>query len=585
MKKFEPDLDPDPVTLGRVRSGSIRLQRTSLARSLSLRGRRREARRNTPANFYSNFYVEEKLSSIDYFLASEFFRVVVSLSEEKEEKLQFQSLLETPIRLESWCLFDQKKPALQLMVFGGMDWAEMIKTDAGIDWGKASHVYMNIVSCESVDLQIKATLQLARLAKHAPETILASIVPFLVDLLSSTPRMQEAAAYALHCVACQHDGRLCPMIGQLGAIPLLAELLRTSKEGFQKTLLRCLRTLVTFDGPNRVILAVSDGFEITLDLLSRCTDDRRRRYLLEILSALAMVREVRRALEAFSALGFLVEALSCGKMISRSRAAQTIGVLGISRRRKHTLVDLGVIPALIEFFKEGDSSDKLVAANALGIISSHVDFLRLVVRSGAIPLYVELLKGPEPRGKDIAEDAFCLLAVEEENAVMISEQMVRILVGDSAEAIAAALDIIWDLAGYKHSINVVRESGAIPVIVGLLQHMNDDIREKAFGAIAQLSYDAANREAMVEVGAIPILIDNLTSDWEEVREYASECLLNFTEDSVFREEVSEVHAIPSFLFIQERLIRLRASDEHMLRSMSMMEAVQLADEAAQLDDD
>ncbi|CAD5173678.1 uncharacterized protein LOC135583100 [Musa acuminata AAA Group] len=448
-----------------------------------------------------------------------------------------------------------------------MGWAQMIGNDAGIDWDQAVHVYMNVIACESEDLQIKATIQLARLSKDAPEAILASTIPVLVDLLSSTSRMQEAAVYALSCIAHKHDGRLCPMICQLEAISLLLRLLPTSKEGLRRTLLKCLRTLVSFDGPSRLILAANGGLDITLDLLSRCTDDTRR-YLLEILTALALLREVRRVLTGFDVLRFLVEALSNGKMISRARAAQTIGVLAISRRVRQKLVDLGVIPALIGFLKEADSSYRLVAGNALGIISSHVDYLRPVAQAGAIPLFVELLKGPEPLGKEIAEDAFCVLAVEEENGVMITEEMVRVLEGDADDAKGAALDIVWDLAGYRHSISVVRESGAIPVLVDLLRNMDGNLREKASGAIAQLSYDAANREAIVEAGAIPVLIDLLRGDPEEVREYAAECLLNFAEDPLHRERVSEAYAVPSFLAIQDRLIRIRASDEHIFRSMS-----------------
>lgn len=439
---------------------------------------------------------------------------------------------------------------------------------SSINWHQAVQVYMNTIACESEDLQLKATLQLARVSKNAPETILVATIPALVDLLSSTPRMQAAAAYALGCIAPKYDGRLCPMIGQLGAIPSLVRLINTSEEVFQKVLLRCLRALVSFDGPNREILMVSDGLEMTLDFLCRCTDERRR-YLLEILSALSMLRQVRRVLVGFGAIEFVVEALSNGKMISRIRAAQTIGMVGISRRVRHMLVENGVIPALVALFNEANSLDRLVAANALGVISSHVDYLKPVAQGGAISLYVELLKGPEPLGKEIAEDAFCVLAVEEENAVMISEQMVRILEGNSEEAKSAALDILWDLSGYKHSISVVRASGAIPIMVGLLQNMDSDLKEKASGAIAQLSYDAANREAIVEAGAIPVLINLLRGEPEELREFAAECLLNFAEDPFYRRQVREAYSIPSFLAIQNRLIRIRASDEHVFRSMTM----------------
>lgn len=455
-----------------------------------------------------------------------------------------------------------------------MDWKQMSQTDSGIDWNQAAHVYENIIACEDETSQVKATLELARLSKDAPEPVLAGIVPILVDLLDSSHFMiQAAATYALCRLARRPDGNLCPRIGQFGAIPPIIRLLPESNDCIQRTLLKCLSAVVAFDSPNRVILARNGGLEIILDLLSACADDMKQ-YLLEILSALAMLREVRRIIINLGGLPFLLEAVSSGKLSSRTRAAQAIGLLGVARRVRHMLVDLGVIPALIQLLRDGDASSKLIAGNALGIISSHFDYLRPVVQAGAIPLYVEMLKGPEPLGKEITEDVFCILAVAEDNAVLILDELVRILRGNEEEAKSAAVDVLWDLSGYKHSISVVKESGAIPILIELLQNGNNDIREKAAGTIAQLSYEGVNMEAMAEAGVIPVLIDLLRGDSEELREYAGEALINFAEVPLYHERVSEAFDIPSFLVIQDRLNRIRASDEHMVRSMRLMSAEQ-----------
>ncbi|XP_038978274.1 U-box domain-containing protein 11-like [Phoenix dactylifera] len=184
-------------------------------------------------------------------------------------------------------------------------------------------------------------------------------------------------------------------------------------------------------------------------------------------------------------LPFLLEAVSSGKLFSMTLAAQAIGLLGVARR---------VWP---------------------------------VVQAGAIPTYVELPREPEPLGKEIAVDVFCVLAVAEENAVLIVEELVRILQGNEEAAKSAAVDVLWDLSGYKHSISIVRESGAIPLLTELLRNGNGDLREKAAGTIAQLSNEGVNREAMVEAGAIPVLIDLLRGhSEEELREYARQVLIN-----------------------------------------------------------
>nr|XP_029117899.1 uncharacterized protein LOC105035818 [Elaeis guineensis] len=209
-----------------------------------------------------------------------------------------------------------------------MDWKQMILTDAGIDWDQAAHVYESIIACEDETFRVKATLELARLSKDAPEPVLAGLVPILVDLLGGSHFMihAAAAAYALCCLACRADGNLCPRIGQFGAIPLILRLLSESNDCIRRTLLKCLSAIVAFDSPNRVILARNGGLEIILDLLATCTDDMKR-YLLEILSALAMLREVRRVIINLGGLPFLLEAVSSGKLSSRTRAAQGIGLL------------------------------------------------------------------------------------------------------------------------------------------------------------------------------------------------------------------------------------------------------------------
>ena len=121
-------------------------------------------------------------------------------------------------------------------------------------------------------------------------------------------------------------------------------------------------------------------------MLNSC-NDATRRYLLEILSALTLMREVRRVLSSLGGLRFLVKLARFGSMVSRERACQAIGLLGVMRCARHRLVELGVIPVLVELFRVGDSTTKLVAGTSLGVISSHVDYIGLVAEAGAIPLY------------------------------------------------------------------------------------------------------------------------------------------------------------------------------------------------------
>ncbi|KAF8391660.1 hypothetical protein HHK36_023967 [Tetracentron sinense] len=460
-----------------------------------------------------------------------------------------------------------------------MDRSESSRVEMGTDWDEALHLYEKVIACESEALQVRATIKLGRLSNYAPENELARTVPILVELLGSplsnlNPSIQEAAAYCLKCIACKGDGGLAIVIGQSGVVPSLLRLLPNSDGRFRRVLIKSLWSIVTFGSLNRIIVVRNGGLEIVLNLFSSCTDSTRQ-YLLEILSSLALLREVRRVFIHLGGLPLLIESARCGNMISRARASQAIGLLGVTRRVRRMLVDLGVIPVLIELLRDGDNSTKLIAGNALGIIASHIDYLRPVAQAGAIPLYAELLGGPEPLGKEIAEDVFCILAVAEVNAVAIAEHLVRILRGNNDEAKAAAADVLWDLSGYKHSVSVVQNSGAIPILVDLLRDGNGDVREKVSGAVAQLSYDAADRGALADAGVIPLLINLLQGESEELKDNAAEALINFSEDPLQRDRISEAFDIPSFQNIQNRLIQIRASDEHMVRSLRQMSIEQL----------
>lgn len=316
--------------------------------------------------------------------------------------------------------------------------------------------------------------------------------------------------------------------------------------------------------------------ELIIGLLSSCTEDTRR-YLLEILSVLALRRDVRKALTRLRALHYVVEAAGFGSMVSRERACQAIGLLGVTRQARRMLVELGAIPVLVAMFRDGDHATKLVAGNSLGVISAHVDYIRPVAQAGAIPLYAELLEGPDPSGKEIAEDVFCILAVAEANAVEIAGHLVRILREGDDEAKASAADVMWDLSGYKHTTSVVRDSGAIPILVELLGSGSEDVKVNVSGAFAQLSYDGTDRMALAEAGAVPILIDlmNDVDEVEELRDNAAEALVNYYVDPLYHDSVSDAINVPSFRNMQNRLTHIRASNEHMARSLRRMSVEQL----------
>lgn len=459
-----------------------------------------------------------------------------------------------------------------------MDQTESNAPSASFDWDNLFHSYEEIINNGTEDLKLRATVKLASLLDCVPKHLLLLTVPILIGLLEGVSRtpgpLQEAAAYCLKRITCNEDPELLTLICIPRTLASFVRILKLSDGRCQRYLIKCLWGVVTSVKNSRVYIFSSGGLEVVVDMLTSYTDSMRR-YLLETLSALALVREVRRALVCLGELSLLIEAAKVGSMVSRERAAQALGLLGVTKRARRRLVALGAIPALVDLLRGGDFSTKVVAGNALGVISSHVDYIRPVAEAGVIPLYAELLRGPEPLGREVAEDVFCILAVAEGNAVDISEHLVRILQEDNAEAKAAAADVVWDLSGYQHSISVIGNSGAIPILVELLGDGNNDIREKVSGAIAQLSYHEADRLALADAGAIPCLIEMLHDESEELRDNAAESLVNFSEDPSHHDRLSQAFAMPAFQGMQDRMVQIRAADQHMVRSLRNMSIEQV----------
>ncbi|CAH8328935.1 unnamed protein product [Eruca vesicaria subsp. sativa] len=443
------------------------------------------------------------------------------------------------------------------------------------DWETEFNRFEQAISSSSpAPIRVRSILKLSSLANQSPDTILSRAIPILASLLrvSDDPNrsVQAAAAHCLRRIACL-GGEFAATIGRCGVVAtLLGLLLEPSSDNstpLRTIWVKCLWSLVTFGSSIRIGLARLGGVEIVTRELNTWEDESSRWCLLEILSALTTLRESRRVLVHNGGLKFLVEAVKVGNFASRERACHAVGLIGVTRRARRFLVEAGVIPALVDLFKDGDDKIKLLAGNALGIVSAETEYVRSVTASGSVPLYVELLERGGPMGKDIAEDVFCILAVAEGNAVLIAEQLVRILREGDSEAKFAASDVLWDLAGYRHSVSVIRDSGAIPLLVELVREGSLEFRERISGAISQLCYNEKDREAFSESGMIPILIEWLGDESEELRDNAAEALISFSEDQEHYGRVREALSHPVIQSMQSRLARIRASHEHLVRSM------------------
>jgi hypothetical protein len=441
------------------------------------------------------------------------------------------------------------------------------REDGEIEWAEAARKYLDMVSSGDEGAAVRATLEVKRMASHAPDRAVRLAVWALVGLLdrSPPPRLQAAASQALCSVVRVDGGKFADEVVDAGFFPVAQRLLLESEEVPQRILLRCLSCILSFHATSRVVFARGGGAEVILGLFEGCSGATKR-HLVEILSALALVREVRRLILADGKVEYLVEAISFGNLVSRTRAAQAAGLLGASTNGRSSLVQMGAPLALVGLMRDGDSSAKLVAANALGIVSS-IGHLPLIHQSGTIPLYAELLKENRRFAKDIVEDVFCILVSIRANAEVVLANLAGILRGEDDLAISSAVDVLLALAGYKSIIPFLKSSGVITVLVDLLQNGNHDVVEKVTGVVAQLSYEEYIREGLMEAGAIPILLDLLHGDLEDLTESAAaEALINFSEDPSCQEYAPMLQRVPEISAFRYHLFHFRISQSHLIQS-------------------
>lgn len=453
-------------------------------------------------------------------------------------------------------------------------------------------------------LQVKLTFKLVPFYDYVPEEVLSKTISILASCLEckeeeDDPTYVALLVAAVHCltrIARLGDGRFASKIAESGAIGFMMEIIESNdSDSFLQVLLKCLWVLVSSgDGSCRTVLAVENGVRVVTSLL-RTPSASMRRYLLEILSALAMVKSSRKLIVEEGRLGYLVEAIGVGSMTSRGRACHAIGLIGASSvELRQMLAEMGAIPLLIHLFNDGDRETKVVAANALGLALTNVRYIRAAGEAGAIPLYAQLLRGGVSTETDIAVDAFCLLSIAEENAVSIVEHVVGILKDGETFAKESACHVLWDIAAYEHSVHVIQNSGAFHVMLELLRVSHSDsysvdLEERLCSVIAKLSSYKVHRLGLIEAGAIQLLVDVLMKYCGDpfdclCREYAAKAIKNFFEDPDCRDKAAK-EIDESFLPEFEGSIRALGFDHLLDSDAYTFEVHHMSEDEDDYDDD
>ena len=96
------------------------------------------------------------------------------------------------------------------------------REDGETEWAEVARKYLHVVSSGDEAAAVRATLEIKRLACHAPDSAMRVAVRALVGLLarSPPPRLQAAASQALCSVVRVDGGRFAAEVVDAGFFPV-----------------------------------------------------------------------------------------------------------------------------------------------------------------------------------------------------------------------------------------------------------------------------------------------------------------------------------------------------------------------------
>mmetsp|Transcript_10192 Transcript_10192/g.25199 ORF Transcript_10192/g.25199 Transcript_10192/m.25199 type:complete len:645 (-) Transcript_10192:80-2014(-) len=216
----------------------------------------------------------------------------------------------------------------------------------------------------------------------------------------------------------------------------------------------------------------------------------------------------------------------------------------------------GVVEGLMMMLTSPDPTEKAKAAAALCNICSETDSNReLVVQAGGLPSLIDMLVNPSPDVpfmQSAAAACICNLAANLNSKETIAtsgalEVLVNVLQSENQAAAAQAAGALWSLCvdndGNKQR---VADVGAIPHLIGLLLAQDSFAQSQSAGALSECSIRNDNNKKLIsDHGAIVPLVQMLTSTDLSVQRLSSCALCNVCANhEANRRQAREVGALP-----------------------------------------
>ncbi|KAG3081427.1 hypothetical protein PC121_g6441 [Phytophthora cactorum] len=325
------------------------------------------------------------------------------------------------------------------------------------------------------------------------------VIRALVRLVCSDGRMKQVAAFALENLSAYHD--IFDIMSPYGIPPLVA-LLRVGTLSQKGNAVVALFNRAGYDDNRPVIVRAG----VIPPLMELMQDD------------FGVLQE-----QVVQVLALLSEApiLRSGNPGEKEYTARALASLSLSDANKKDIASADGIACLIRLKRVGDINQKTYASKSLSNLSTDAD-VRAVIEYANENALEELYDFHAIDAHDSATTAELILSmVREGDSVQQIQGLLMLLVWSAAEknanSIVAAGGVslvmktlnatvaLANLASSAESQEVIASAGGIFPLLKLVSEGNDHQRENAALALANLSENNANRDAIVSAG-IPAFV-------------------------------------------------------------------------------
>ncbi|DBB07689.1 TPA: hypothetical protein ACH3X3_009114 [Trebouxia sp. C0006] len=350
------------------------------------------------------------------------------------------------------------------------------------------------------------------LGQQTPTVEPGSCAGLVAQLSSTCSEQHQQAAKAIHIFVDDSQQNKDAIIAA-GALPLLANLLRSEKLSVLQPVLEACNSLAAFGSQQNYDAVIAAGvLPLVVSLLR---------------SNMAGVQEV---------------------------AARSVQALTQSSQQSaDAVISLGALPLLVSMLASGQLGKQEQSALALLELAFSSEQNRAkIFAAGAVPVLAQSLKSESPETQKAAAVTLAALAADggqQMKAAIIATGALHwlgVLMAPQCPATHdAAACVLMTLAdGSQQSQDAIISADVLPLLVALLRSDNSVVQERAATAIRILAFSQANADVIVSAGAVPLLVGMLKADKLSVQTDAAKAFVELASHCSQRDVIVAAGGLP-----------------------------------------